>query len=166
MDIEQALAAGDRDSEIDELRNALRRTQAQLAKAKAKREELAEVTIEACRAAVAAYGPIPPVPAPAKDARRKAGEKHGGGLCRLDFEAAQSLAEPPADDLLAVNDALDLLAREDPLKAELVKLRCFAGLSHQEAADALGLSRATADRYWAYAKAWLYSRLHDAEERA
>jgi RNA polymerase sigma factor (TIGR02999 family) len=99
-----------------------------------------------------------------ENARRKAGEKHGAGLRRVEFDAAESLAESPADDLLAVSDALDLLAREDPVKAELVKLRCFAGLTHQQAAEALGLSRATADRYWAYAKAWLYSRLHDAEE--
>ena len=58
-----------------------------------------------------------------------------------------------------MNDALDQLAQEDPKKAELVKLRYFAGLSLQEAADALGISRATADRYWAYAKAWLYCAL-------
>ena len=56
----------------------------------------------------------------------------------------------------ALNEALDKLAREDPRKAELVKLRYFAGLSVQEAAEVLGISRATADRYWAYAKAWLY----------
>jgi RNA polymerase sigma factor (TIGR02999 family) len=98
-----------------------------------------------------------------ENARRKAAEKHGGGLHRLDLDAAHSLAEPPAEDILAVSDALDLLAREDPVKAELVKLRCFAGLSHQQAYEVLGLSRATADRYWAYAKAWLYSRLYDAE---
>jgi RNA polymerase sigma factor (TIGR02999 family) len=101
-----------------------------------------------------------------ESARRKAGEKHGGSLRRLDLDAAQSLAEPPAEYVLAVNDALDLLAEEDPVKAELVKLRCFGGLSHQQAAEVLGLSRPTADRYWAYAKAWLYSRLIDADEPA
>ena len=86
-----------------------------------------------------------------ESARRRHSAKHGGQLRRIDFDAVQSLAEPPPEDLLALNDALDLLAREDPAKAELVKLRCFAGLSHQDAAQALGISRATADRYWAYA---------------
>ena len=93
-------------------------------------------------------------------ARQRRSEKHGGHVKRVDFEAAQSLAEAPDDELLAVDEALDLLAAEDPVKAELVKLRCFAGLSHQEAAEALGISRTTADRYWAYAKSWLYCRLH------
>jgi RNA polymerase sigma factor (TIGR02999 family) len=98
-----------------------------------------------------------------ENARRRRSEKHGGQFRRIDFEAAQSLAEPPADDLLALDDALDQLAAEDPVKAELVKLRCFAGLSHQEAAEALGISRATADRYWAYAKSWLYCKLYDPD---
>jgi DNA-directed RNA polymerase specialized sigma24 family protein len=90
-------------------------------------------------------------------------DKHGGQLRRLDFEEAQSLAEPPADDLLALDEALEQLAQEDPVKAELVKLRCFAGLSHQEAAQALGISRATADRYWTYAKSWLYCKLYEPD---
>jgi RNA polymerase sigma factor (TIGR02999 family) len=98
-----------------------------------------------------------------ESARRRSSGKRGGGLRRVDFEAAQSEAELPADDLLALDDALDQLAREDPVKAELVKLRCFAGLSHQEAAQALGLARATADRYWAYAKAWLYCKLNEPD---
>jgi RNA polymerase sigma factor (TIGR02999 family) len=96
-------------------------------------------------------------------ARRRHSAKHGGQLRRIDFDEAQSLAEPPADDLLALNDALDLLAREDPVKAELVKLRCFAGLSHQDAAKVLCISRATADRYWAYAKSWLYCKLYEPD---
>jgi RNA polymerase sigma factor (sigma-70 family) len=66
--------------------------------------------------------------------------------------------------MLAVHDALDDLAAESPPKAELVKLRYFAGLSHQEAAKALGLSRATADRYWAYAKAFLHAALRDRQD--
>jgi RNA polymerase sigma factor (TIGR02999 family) len=97
-----------------------------------------------------------------ENARRRRSEKHGGGLRRIDFEEAQSLAEP-ADDVLALDEALDQLAAEDPVKAELVKLRCFAGLSHQEAAQALGISRATADRYWAYAKSWLYCKLYEPD---
>jgi RNA polymerase sigma factor (TIGR02999 family) len=96
-----------------------------------------------------------------ENARRRRSEKHGGRRRRLDLEAAQSLAEPPTDDLLALDEALDLLAGEDPVKAELVKLRCFAGLSHQDAAEALGISRATADRAWAYAKSWLYCKLYE-----
>jgi DNA-directed RNA polymerase specialized sigma24 family protein len=62
-----------------------------------------------------------------------------------------------------LNDALDKLAAEDPQKAELVKLRYFTGLSVAEAADVLGISRATADRYWAYSKVWLYCALHGDE---
>jgi RNA polymerase sigma factor (TIGR02999 family) len=98
-----------------------------------------------------------------ENARRRGSAKHGGQLQRIDLEAAKSLAEPPGEDLLALNEALDQLAAEDPIKAELVKLRCFAGLSHQEAAAALGISRATADRYWAYAKSWLYCKLYEPE---
>ncbi len=99
-----------------------------------------------------------------ENARRRRSEKHGGQVRRIDFAEAQSLAESPADDLLALDEALDQLAAEDPVKAELVKLRCFAGLSHQEAAQALGISRATADRYWAYAKVFIYCALEDARK--
>jgi len=60
---------------------------------------------------------------------------------------------------MAVHEALELLAQDDPIKAELVKLRFFAGFSVEEAADVLGISRATADRYWRYAKTWLYCEL-------
>src|SRR5262249_16390700 len=91
-----------------------------------------------------------------ENARRKRGVKHGGGLQRVNLDEAVSCAPEPTDDLLSLNEALEQLAREDPVKAELVKLRYFAGLSVQEAADALGIARATADRYWAYAKVWLY----------
>jgi RNA polymerase sigma factor (TIGR02999 family) len=101
-----------------------------------------------------------------ENARRKRTEKHGGRLRRIDIEEAQSLAEPLAEDVLALDEALDQLAAEDPIKAELVKMRCFAGLSHQEAAEALGISRATADRYWAYAKSWLYCKLNDPDSPA
>jgi RNA polymerase sigma factor (TIGR02999 family) len=101
-----------------------------------------------------------------ENARRKRGVKHGGGLQRVDLDEAVSCAPEPADDLLALNEALDQLAREDPAKAELVKLRYFAGLSVQEAADVLGISRATADRYWAYAKVWLYRAVTWSDEPA
>jgi RNA polymerase sigma factor (TIGR02999 family) len=101
-----------------------------------------------------------------ENARRRRSEKHGGRLRRIDFEEAQSLAEPAADDVLALDEALDQLAAEDPVKAALVKLRCFAGLSHQQAAKALNISRATADRYWAYAKSWLYCKLYEPDPGA
>jgi RNA polymerase sigma factor (sigma-70 family) len=67
----------------------------------------------------------------------------------------QNAGEQPADDLLAIDEALNLLAAKDPVKAELVKLRYFAGLTADEAAAVLGLSPSTADRYWTYARAWL-----------
>jgi RNA polymerase sigma factor (TIGR02999 family) len=92
-------------------------------------------------------------------ARRKASRKHGGGRQQVDLDEAVSCDPGLADEFLSLNEALDKLAAEDPRKAELVKLRYFTGLSVQEAADVLGISRATADRWWAYAKAWLYCAL-------
>jgi RNA polymerase sigma factor (TIGR02999 family) len=91
-----------------------------------------------------------------ENARRKRGVKHGGTCQRVALDEAVAYSDEPADEVLALNDALDQLAGEDPQKAELVKLRYFVGMSVQEAADILGISRATADRYWAYAKVWLY----------
>ena len=75
-----------------------------------------------------------------ENARRKESSKQGGNLQRVDLDETCLLDEKSPAELLAVNEALDSLAREDPIKAELVKLRCFAGLSHQEAAAALGMS--------------------------
>jgi RNA polymerase sigma factor (TIGR02999 family) len=91
-----------------------------------------------------------------ENARRKQSCKHGGQRQRIPLEGALSASESPGDDLVALDEALSRLAHEDPVKAELVKLRYFAGLSVEDAARALGISRATADRYWAYAKVWLY----------
>jgi RNA polymerase sigma factor (TIGR02999 family) len=91
-----------------------------------------------------------------ENARRKRGPRRGGGRQRVSLDGAVAYSPEPAEDLLTLNEALDQLAREDPRKAELVKLRYFTGLSVQEAAEVLGISRATADRYWAYAKVWLY----------
>ena len=91
-----------------------------------------------------------------ENVRRKRSLKHGGGARRANLDQAVSLAEQPTDDLLAIDDALARLAIEDPVKAELVKLRYFAGLTVEQAAEALGISRATADRYWSYSKVWLY----------
>jgi RNA polymerase sigma factor (TIGR02999 family) len=89
-------------------------------------------------------------------ARRRHSLKRGGRRQRVSLEAAINLGEEPADDLLALDEALTRLAEEDPVKAELVKLRYFAGLSVEQTVEVLGISRATADRYWAYAKVWLY----------
>jgi RNA polymerase sigma factor (TIGR02999 family) len=86
-------------------------------------------------------------------ARRKQTDKHGGGRPRQELS---DVAAPQADDeLLALNAALEQLAMEDPLKARLVELRYFAGLSSDQAAEVLGISPSTADRHWAYARAWL-----------
>jgi RNA polymerase sigma factor (sigma-70 family) len=95
-----------------------------------------------------------------ENARRKASSKRGGGRKRVGLELVVSVDSQPAEDMLALDEALGKLGEEDPKKAALVKLRYFAGLSVQEAADALGISRATADRYWAYARVWLYAAIH------
>jgi len=91
-----------------------------------------------------------------ENARRKRSLKHGGGRQRLGLDEAAANVAEPEDELLALHEALDQLAAEDARKAELVKLRYFSGLSVEEAAGVLGISRATADRWWAYAKVWLY----------
>jgi RNA polymerase sigma factor (TIGR02999 family) len=89
-------------------------------------------------------------------ARRKCRVKHGGDRHRVDLDKDCSVGDAVSDDLLALDEALTKLAAEDPVKAELVKLRYFAGLTLEQAADALHLSSATAKRSWAYARAWLY----------
>jgi RNA polymerase sigma factor (TIGR02999 family) len=101
-------------------------------------------------------------------ARRKQRLKHGGGRERLDFAAIDEhveLALPgPSDEVLALDEALERLAAIDPAKAEVVKLRYFAGLTLEEAAGTLGISPATADRYWAFARAWLYKEMRGSEK--
>jgi RNA polymerase sigma factor (TIGR02999 family) len=92
-------------------------------------------------------------------ARRKRSHKHGGGLARQPLDEAQVAAPEAPEDLLALDEALDKLAARDPAKAELVKLRYFAGLTIEQAAKALGISPATADRHWAYARAWLHQEI-------
>jgi RNA polymerase sigma factor (TIGR02999 family) len=93
-------------------------------------------------------------------ARRKQRQKHGGGRKRVNIEQACPATSPPGDDLLAINDAIEKLALITPEKVELVKLRFFAGMTIDEAAGALGISHATAERHWAYARAWLYCELN------
>jgi RNA polymerase sigma factor (TIGR02999 family) len=95
-------------------------------------------------------------------ARRKRRPKHGGDLHRVELDDALSLAEP-REDVLALDEALARLAAQEPVKAELVKLRYFAGLSLDEAAACLNISPATAKRYWAVARAWLYAALADTD---
>jgi RNA polymerase sigma factor (TIGR02999 family) len=97
-----------------------------------------------------------------ESARRKRSAKHGGGLRRLDAEDVPLAAPETAEDLLALDEALDRLAAKEPQKAELVKLRYFAGMTIEEAADALGVSPATAKRHWAYTRAWLYQEITGA----
>ena len=94
-----------------------------------------------------------------ENARHKQTLKRGGGLKRRDAEQAQLVAPMADESLLALDEALTAFAARDPLKAELVKLRYFAGLTIDEAASALGISPATAKRYWAYAKAWLHQEI-------
>jgi RNA polymerase sigma factor (TIGR02999 family) len=95
-----------------------------------------------------------------ENARRKHRLKRGGDRQRVDVMLIEASCAGPNDDVLALHDALDRLTEEDPRKAELVKLRFFAGLSVEEAAHCLGISRATADRDWSYARAWLFDHLH------
>jgi RNA polymerase sigma factor (TIGR02999 family) len=97
------------------------------------------------------------------NARRKRRPKHGGGRQRVELDEALSLAEPPSYDLLALDEALSRLAAREPRKAELVKLRFFAGLTAAEAAQVLGISTATAERYWAYARIWLFAELNEPD---
>jgi RNA polymerase sigma factor (TIGR02999 family) len=97
------------------------------------------------------------------NARRKSRPKHGGDRERIDLEAGPLIAESRSDDLLALDEALTNLAAEDSAKADLVKLRYFAGLTLEESALALGISPSTAKRHWAYARAWLHTALSDAQ---
>jgi RNA polymerase sigma factor (TIGR02999 family) len=94
-------------------------------------------------------------------ARRKRRRKHGGGQTRIDADAAQPAAVDPRHDLIALDAALTRLATEDPQAAKLVELRHFAGLSVTEAAEILEISPRTADRVWAFARAWLHRELTD-----
>jgi RNA polymerase sigma factor (TIGR02999 family) len=95
-------------------------------------------------------------------ARRKRRLRHGGGRQRLDLDQLDVMEESP-EGLLALDEALEQLAREEPTVAEVVKLRYFAGLTIEQTAAALGISVRTANRHWSYARAWLYQQLSQRE---
>jgi RNA polymerase sigma factor (TIGR02999 family) len=99
-------------------------------------------------------------------ARRKMSRKHGGGIERVPLEEVEIGAPDPTVDILAVNEALEKLANFDKPAAELVKLRYFAGLTLAQAADALGVSSSSADRQWAYARAWLHAELKESHSES
>lgn len=92
-----------------------------------------------------------------ENARRKRSLKYGGGLKRVELDEAILMKDDDttADDMIALDEALEKLSKRDKIKADLVKLRYFAGLTSEEAAKVLGISSSTADRYWAYARCWL-----------
>jgi RNA polymerase sigma factor (TIGR02999 family) len=94
-------------------------------------------------------------------ARRKGRLKHGRKLQRVDLDSGCLVSRAPSLDLLALDEALSRLAESEPVKADLVKLRFFAGLTMPESAAALQISLATAERYWTFAKSWLYAALSD-----
>lgn len=96
------------------------------------------------------------------NARRKAAVKHGGQAHRVVLDDALIVSDEQADHLIALDDALAELEQHDLQAAKLVKLRYFAGLTHQQAAEALGVTRRAADRLWALARAWLYQRLQES----
>ena len=98
-----------------------------------------------------------------ENARRKGRLKRGGGQTRIELDDPRLEYAEPADELLAVDDALEKLAVDDPQAAQLVKLRYFGGLSIEDAAEMVGISRSTAYEHWAYARAWLHRRLHGPE---
>jgi RNA polymerase sigma factor (TIGR02999 family) len=96
-----------------------------------------------------------------ENARRKKSLKRGGEHKRIDLEGVEEPSQPSSDELIALDEALILLANEDSVKADLVKLRFFAGLSIEQAAKAMGISRATAIRHWSFARAWLFHQLRE-----
>ena len=98
-----------------------------------------------------------------ENARRKQRQKHGGGAKRVELGDDLCVTNTSPEQLLAVDEALAKLAEEDAIAAEVVKLRYFTGMSVAEAADALGIHRATANRHWAYARAWVRADVHSTE---
>jgi RNA polymerase sigma factor (TIGR02999 family) len=99
-----------------------------------------------------------------ENARRKRRDRHGGGRRRVELDEATLVGRMPPEDLLALDEAMTRLEAADPIKARLVQLRFFAGLSLDEAAEVLGVSAVTAKRYWRYAKAWLHRAVAEEGE--
>jgi RNA polymerase sigma factor (TIGR02999 family) len=97
------------------------------------------------------------------NARRKVSEKRGGKRQRLDLDHVSPAAPEAAEELVALDEALEQLAASDGLKAEVVKLRFFAGLTMPQIAKVLGISLTTAERYWVFARTWLYAELSEPE---
>ncbi len=101
-----------------------------------------------------------------ENARRKRSLKRGGGRRRLDLDVEQPAAIERSEPLLALDAALDRLEARDPDKARLVKLRYFAGMTIEQAAETLAISVTTANRWWSYARAWLHEEIRRGEERS
>jgi RNA polymerase sigma factor (TIGR02999 family) len=99
-------------------------------------------------------------------ARRKGRQKHGSGQPQADVDLADLAAPMPDADLLALDEAMTRLAAEDPVRARLVHLRFYAGLSNEDAAEILGISPVTAKRYWRYARAWLHREVGKGDNLA
>ena len=98
------------------------------------------------------------------NARRKQRAKHGGNLRRLDVDEIEIAAEPDDEKILLVHEALDKLAADDPVKAEVVKLHYFVGLTHAETAQVLNISEKTVRRHWNFARVWLYQAIEAAKK--
>ena len=101
-----------------------------------------------------------------ENARRRGRIKRGGEMNRVDLDKVELTVHEPPDELIALDEALTRLAEVQPEKAQLVNLRYFGGLTHEEAAQALGFSVSTADRHWAFARAWLYRHMAAGEGAA
>ena len=99
-------------------------------------------------------------------ARRKKAIRHGGDQQRVDLENVDVAVPGDDEELLAVNEALDKLAAQNKVEAELVKLRYFVGMTLEEAAEVLGISARTADNYWSHARAWLFREIKGPRKQA
>src|SRR5438034_8227629 len=101
-----------------------------------------------------------------ENARRKKRIKHGGNLERVELELASLPTRMSSEELLALDDALEALKQQDPIKAQLVTLRYFGGMTIEQASEVLNISRVTAHRYWTYARAWLHQQMTGGAEPA
>jgi RNA polymerase sigma factor (TIGR02999 family) len=99
-----------------------------------------------------------------ENARRKRRIKHGGQFERVEIELADLPTRMPPEELLALDEALEQLKQQDPIKAQLVTLRYFGGMTIEQAAAVLGISRVTAHRYWTYVRAWLHQQIRGGRE--